>query len=153
MAFYAARQPILDINKSVYAYELLFRESLNNVFPDVCENEATSKLIDGLQTNLGLDTVTQNKLAFINFTHDSLINRYPLMLPHDKVVVEVLETAHPGKKLLAAIKEIREAGYIVALDDYIHEPVWKHFYPYIDIIKIDWKAMEVDEIKQEIYLL
>jgi EAL and modified HD-GYP domain-containing signal transduction protein len=129
---------------------LLFRESLKNVFPDVCENEATSKLIDGLQTNLGLDTLTQNKLAFINFTHDTLIDRYPLMLPNDQVVVEVLETVRPGKKLLAAVKEIREQGYIVALDDYIHEPVWKHFYPYIDIIKIDWQAMGVDEIKQVI---
>lgn len=150
MAFYAARQPILDINKSVYAYELLFRESLKNVFPDVCENEATSKMIDGLQTNLGLDTLTQNKLAFINFTHDTLIDRYPLLLPNDQVVVEVLETVRPGKKLLAAVKEIKEQGYIVALDDYVHEPVWKHFYPYTDIIKIDWQAMTVDEIKEVI---
>ncbi|BDX06204.1 EAL and HDOD domain-containing protein [Planctobacterium marinum] len=150
MAFYAARQPILDINKAVYAYELLFRESLKNVFPDVCENEATSKMIDGLQTNLGLDTLTQNKLAFINFTHDTLIDRYPLLLPNDQVVVEVLETVRPGKKLLAAVKEIKEQGYIVALDDYIHEPVWKHFYPYTDIIKIDWQAMSVEEIKQVI---
>lgn len=150
MAFYAARQPILDINKSVYAYELLFRESLKNVFPDVCENEATSKMIDGLQTNLGLDTLTQNKLAFINFTHDTLIDRYPLLLPNDQVVVEVLETVRPGKKLLAAVKEIKEQGYIVALDDYIHEPVWKHFYPYTDIIKIDWQAMTIEEIKEVI---
>lgn len=150
MAFYAARQPILDINKSVYAYELLFRESLKNVFPDVSENEATSKMIDGLQTNLGLDTLTHDKLAFINFTHDTLIERFPLMLPNDQVVVEVLETVRPGKKLLAAVKEIKEAGYIVALDDYIHEPVWKHFYPFVDIIKIDWQEMGMDEIKQVI---
>lgn len=150
MAFYAARQPILDINKSVYAYELLFRESLKNVFPDVCENEATSKMIDGLQTNLGLDTLTQNKLAFINFTHDTLIDRYPLLLPNDQVVVEVLETVRPGKKLLAAVKEIKEQGYIVALDDYVHEPVWKHFYPFTDIIKIDWQAMTVEEIQEVI---
>ncbi len=146
MAFYAARQPILDKDKNVYAYELLFREGLANVFPDVGDDEATSKMIDGLQTNLGLDTLTHNKLAFLNFTHDTLLNRFPLMLPNDQVVVEVLETVRPGKKLLAAVKEIKEAGYIVALDDYIHEPVWKHFYPYTDIIKIDWQAMSTDEI-------
>lgn len=150
MAFYAARQPILDKNKSVYAYELLFRESLANVFPDVGDDEATSKMIDGIQTNLGLDSLTQNKLAFLNFTHDTLINRYPLMLPNDQVVVEVLETVRPGKRLLAAVKEIKEAGYIVALDDYVHEPVWKHFYPYTDIIKIDWQEMGIDEVKEVI---
>lgn len=150
MAFYAARQPIFDVNREVYAYELLFREGVENVFPDVGDDEATSKMIDGLQTNLGLDSLTQDKLAFLNFTHDTLLNRYPLMLPNDQVVVEVLETVRPGKKLLAAVQEIKSKGYIVALDDYVHEPVWKHFYPYTDIIKIDWQEMTLDEIKEVI---
>lgn len=150
MAFYAARQPIFDTNKEVYAYELLFRAGLENVFPDIGDDEATSKMIDGLQTNLGLDSLTQNKLAFLNFTHDTLLNKYPLLLPNDQVVVEILETVRPGKKLLEAVKDIKDHGYIIALDDYIHEPVWKHFYPYTDIIKIDWQEMTTDEIKQVI---
>lgn len=150
MAFFAARQPILDIERNVYAYELLFRESLENVFPDVGDDEATSKMVEGLHLNLGLDKLTQNKLAFINFTHDTLLNRYPLLLPNDQVVVEVLETVKPGKKLLAAVKEIKNRGYIVALDDYIHEPVWEHFYPFTDIIKIDWQDMPLEEVKQVI---
>lgn len=150
MAFYAARQPIFDVNKEVYAYELLFREGLANVFPDIGDDEATSKMIDGLQTNLGLDSLTHDKLAFLNFTHDTLLNKYPLLLPNDQVVVEVLETVRPGKKLLAAVKDLKEHGYIIALDDYIHEPVWKHFYPYTDIIKIDWQEMSLDEVKDVI---
>lgn len=150
MAFYAARQPIFDVNKEVFAYELLFREGLENVFPDIGDDEATSKMIDGLQTNLGLDSLTHDKLAFLNFTHDTLLNKYPLLLPNDQVVVEVLETVRPGKKLLKAVKDLKDEGYIIALDDYIHEPVWKHFYPFTDIIKIDWQAMSTDEIKEVI---
>lgn len=151
MAFFTARQPILDINKDVYAYELLFRDSLENVFPDVDDDEATSKMLEGLHLNLGLDSLTQNKLAFINFTEDTLLNRYPLMLPNDQVVVEVLETVQPGKRLLTAVKELKAHGFQVALDDYIHDPAWRHFYPFTDIIKIDWIEMSVDEIKQVIH--
>jgi len=147
MAFFTARQPILDINKDVFAYELLFRDSLKNVFPDVGDNEATSKMVEGLQLNLGLDTLTNAKPAFINFTEDTLLNRYPHMLPQEQVVVEVLETVHPGKRLLKAVIELKNAGYLIALDDYIHDPVWKHFFPYTDIIKIDWRVMSVDDIK------
>ena len=40
----------------------------------------------------------------------------------------------------------KELGYTIALDDYEHKPVWKHFYPYIDIIKFDLRAMTMDEI-------
>ena len=150
MAFFAARQPILDIDKNVYAYELLFRDSLANAFPNIGEDQATSKMLDGLHLNLGLETLTNNKLAFINFSEDTLFKRYPHLLPNHQVVVEILETVKPGKRLLKVVKNLKDNGYMVALDDYIHEPVWRHFFPYIDIIKIDWRAMSIQEIKQVI---
>ncbi|WP_340677222.1 EAL domain-containing protein [Paraglaciecola sp.] len=148
MSFYAARQPILNRDKSLYAYELLFRQSLENVFPEINDNEATAKLIEGLQFNLGLETLTQGTLAFINFTHDSLLDGYPLLLPKEQIVVEILETAKPGKKLLQACIELKEKGYILALDDYEHQPLWLHFFPYIDIIKIDYQLSSTEQIQQ-----
>lgn len=146
MDFYAARQPILHADKSLYAYELLFRDGLENSFPDINHNEATAKMVEGLQFNLGLETLTQDTLAFINFTHDSLLNGYPLMLPKEQIVVEILETVTPGKKLLKACIELKQKGYLIALDDYVHQKVWRHFYPYIDIIKIDYQ----DSTEQQI---
>ncbi|MDF2178084.1 HDOD domain-containing protein [Aliiglaciecola sp. CAU 1673] len=146
MAFFAARQPILDKDKKLFAYELLFRESLENVFPNIEDNLATSKIVEGLQFNLGLDTLTDKKPAFINFTQDTLINRYPLLLPKEQVVVEILETARPTRSLLNACKELKSKGYLIALDDYEHQGAWQHFYPYIDIIKIDFRATPVKEI-------
>jgi c-di-GMP-related signal transduction protein len=146
MDFFAARQPILLADKSLFAYELLFRNSLENSFPDINDNEATAKMVEGLQFNLGLETLTKDTLAFINFTHDSLLNGYPLMLPKEQIVVEILETATPGKKLLNACIKLKQKGYLIALDDYVHQNVWRHFYPYIDIIKIDYQ----DSTEQQI---
>jgi len=148
LSFYAARQPILDRDKSLFAYELLFRQSLENVFPGINENQATAKLIEGLQFNLGLETLTEGTLAFINFTHDSLLDGFPLLLPKEQIVVEILETAKPGKKLLQACIELKEKGYMLALDDYEHQPAWRHFFPYIDIIKIDYKLSSTEQIQQ-----
>jgi EAL and modified HD-GYP domain-containing signal transduction protein len=134
-----ARQPILDTNKNLFAYELLLRNSLDNFFPNnISDEEATAKIIDGLEYNLGLESLTQGSLAFINFTHDSLINGYPLLLDKEKIVVEILETAKPTKNLLAACIDLKEKGYTIALDDYEHGPGWKHFFPYVDIIKLDY---------------
>jgi EAL and modified HD-GYP domain-containing signal transduction protein len=151
MSFYAARQPILNADKTLFAYELLFRDSLENSFPkDMNDDQATSNMVDGLLSSLGssLESIAQNKPAFINFTHDTLLKRFPLMLPKEQVVVEVLETVKPGKKLLAAIQELKSNNYIVALDDYEHQTVWRHFFPFIDIIKIDFTLTSFDEIKQ-----
>lgn len=146
MYFYAARQPILDLNKNLYAYELLFRDSIDNVFPDVCGDEATSKMIEASQFNMGISEFTANKPAFINFTAETLAQGYPEMLTNEEVVVEILETVKPGKKLLAMCKDLFEKGYTLALDDYEHQSVWAHFYPYIKIIKIDIQHSGLDEI-------
>ncbi|NMP32982.1 HDOD domain-containing protein [Thalassotalea sp. M1531] len=153
MYFYAARQPILDKNKNLFAYELLFRDSIDNVFPDVDGDEATSKMVEASQFNMGLHEFTGNKPAFINFTLDTLSKGYPTMLTNEEVVVEVLETVKPGKKLLSLCQDLHEKGYTLALDDYEHQSVWAHFYPYIKIIKIDIQETneeQINEIKQAI---
>ncbi len=146
--FFAARQPILNADKSLFAYELLFREGHDNVFPDIDAEQATSRMVEGLQSSLDITALTQNKPAFINFTHDSLINGYPLMLGSKQIVVEILETARPTKRLLEAVKELKQKGYVIALDDYEHDPVWVHFFPYTDIIKIDYMATDDETIRQ-----
>jgi EAL and modified HD-GYP domain-containing signal transduction protein len=147
MYFYAARQPILDIDKNLFAYELLFRDSIVNVFPDIDGDEATTKIIEASNFNLGINEFTGNKPAFINFTLETLIKGYPETLTPEEVVVEILETVKPGKKLLSICKDLHEKGYTIALDDYIHQAVWQHFYPFIHIIKIDWQDTTLDTIK------
>lgn len=152
MFLYAARQPILDTDKNLFAYELLFRDSLENVFPEIDANEATSKLIES-QLNIGIEDFTGDKPAFINFTLDTLLKKYPTLIHPKHLVIEILETVSPGKKLLEEIKQLKSQGYIIALDDYIHQPVWAHFYPYIDIIKVDFIETSLEqmlEIKEAI---
>ena len=148
MYFYAARQPILDRNKELYAYELLFRDGLENAFPDIDGDEATSRMVEGSQLSFGLDDFLGDKPGFINFTLDTLQKKYPSMLPKEQVVVEILETVQPGKRLLAECQQLKQQGYMLALDDYIHQPVWRHFYPFIDIIKIDFRSTSTDTIEE-----
>ncbi|KPH63960.1 diguanylate phosphodiesterase [Pseudoalteromonas porphyrae] len=150
MYFYAARQPILDREKKLVGYELLFRDGVDNVFPNIDGDEATSRLIEGSQFNFGLEDLTDNKPAFINFTLDTLQKGYPTLLGKEQIVVEILETIQPGKRLLSLVKDLKEKGYTLALDDYIHQPVWRHFYPFIDIIKIDFLTCELDTIHEVI---
>jgi EAL and modified HD-GYP domain-containing signal transduction protein len=50
--------------QTLFAYELLFHGSLENIFPkNVNDNEATAKIIEGLEFNLGLESFIQDSLA------------------------------------------------------------------------------------------
>lgn len=146
MYFYAARQPILDTNQNIFGYELLYRDSINNVFPNIDGDEATSKMIEASKFNMGMSEFTNNKFAFINFTLETLVQGYPEMLTNKEVVIEVLETIKPGKKLLGLCKDLHSKGYIIALDDYEHQGVWAHFYPFIQIIKVDVQKTAFSEV-------
>lgn len=148
MQFYTARQPILDTDNELIGYELLFRDGINNVFPDIDDHKATTRLIEGTQISLGLHEITDNKLAFINFNKDTIVARYPLLVDPKSLVIEILESVEPDEELLEAVIELKENGYLVALDDYIHHPGWAVFHPYIDIIKFDLRAMDFAELSE-----
>ena len=147
MYFYAARQPILDRKKNLYGYELLFRNSIDNVFPNIGGDEATSRLVEASQFNSGIKSFTAGKPAFINFTLKTISVGYPQMLTAEEVVIEILETVKPGKRLLSCCKELHEKGYTLALDHYQHQNVWSYFYPYISIIKIDLSLTSLEDIE------
>ena len=151
--FHAARQPILDRKQNLFAYELLIRDGISDAFPDIDGDEATSRIIANSQFDCSLSDFTGSKPAFINFTLDALEKKYPSLVPKDQLVVEILETERPTKRLLQQVIELHKTGYVIALDDYIHTPVWRHFFPYISILKIDFLVTSEQTIKEIIQAL
>lgn len=147
MFFYAARQPILTKDKQLFAYELLFRDSIQNVFPNIDADEATTKIIEASNFNSGINNFSGNKPAFINFTLETLSKGYPETLSPDEVVIEILESVKPSTKLLTICRDLSAKGYTIALDDYIHNDIWRYFFPYIQIIKVDWQDVTLDTIQ------
>ncbi|MGF1755951.1 EAL domain-containing protein, partial [Vibrio makurazakiensis] len=139
---YVARQPILDRNKKTIGYELLFRDGPKNTFPEVEPELATSRLLSDhfLSTHYG---TLGDKLGFVNFPYKSLINQVPTLFPKQSMVIEVLEDCEPTDELLEAIKTLFEAGYTIALDDFVPSKAWKRFLPYISIIKFDIQIVSI----------
>ncbi len=67
MYSYVARQPILDRDLKTHAYELLFRDSLNNVFPSISSQQATSRLVVEQFLQQNIDQLLGGRPCFINF--------------------------------------------------------------------------------------
>ena len=137
MYSFIARQPILDLNKNVVAYELLFRNGESNCFPNIDPDQATSNILSNNHLTLGVENITNNLPAYINFHSNALINNFPSFLDPNEVVIEILEDVPATDALLTACKLLSEKGYILALDDHDFDPKWQRFFPYISLIKID----------------
>jgi len=142
---YVARQPILDRAQKVFGYELLFRNGIENYFTgeDDPDRAARSTLDSSLL--LGLNTLCHNSRAFVNCTRDILLKDLVTLLPPAQTVVEVLETVEPEDRVVAACQRLREAGYLIALDDFAPNDPRTTMCHLADFIKIDIRATKIEE--------
>ncbi len=145
---FIGRQPIFDQKLKVAGYELLFRASNSSAFDGKDGDEATSILINNALMEIGLDDIIGDNPAFINFTKDLLINGVAELLPADRVVLEILETVKVDNELIAGVKRLVDAGYQIALDDFIYSDEWLPLIELTHIIKFDITTMSLEEIKE-----
>ncbi len=139
-ANYVARQAIFDRDQKVVAYELLFRDGPENVFRCDSVTRATTSVIADSFLMIGLDTLTDGLPAFVNFSQEPLLDRVPLMLPPGSLVVEILETVEPNAEVVRACRELKAAGYTIALDDFAWSEPWRPLVEIADIVKLDFLA-------------
>ena len=148
MYAYIARQPILDIDKNVTGYELLFRDGVNNFFPNIDPNAATSLILTQNHLTLGIEQIAGNLPAFINFHADTIIKNFPHFLDKEKVVIEILEDVELSDQLISACKELSEKGYALALDDHNFDPKWQVLFPFVKMIKVDISQFNILQISK-----
>lgn len=133
-----ARQPIFDRRQRVFGYELLYRSGMTNRYDGSDGTGASLAVIRNTFLLLGKQILTPSTYAFINFTKDLLISGIAEMLPPTQTVVEVLEDIEPDEQLLSVCRDLKNAGYTLALDDYtIGNSVQYPFLELSDILKVN----------------
>ncbi|MEO0249958.1 MAG: HDOD domain-containing protein, partial [candidate division WOR-3 bacterium] len=149
MDIFVARQPIFDARQNVYGYELLYRSGSGNAYQATDGNQASLSVIRNTFLMLGSQTLTGRKKAFINFTKELLVSGIGLSLPHDQTVVEILEDVEPDESTLSACKDLKKAGFLIALDDFtLTNFTQEAFLEIADIVKVDFTlTAEADRAK------
>jgi c-di-GMP phosphodiesterase len=134
---YLARQPIFDAQLGIYAYEVLFRSSSVNRADIEDANRSTSIVLLNAFVEIGLDRLVGKHKAFVNFTRDFLVGKFPLPLATDRLVVEILEDVEIDETLVAGVKALVEQGYTLALDDIVYRDALKPLLEIAHIVKVD----------------
>lgn len=147
MEIFVARQPILDKDYNVFAYELLYRESKDNIFnSSVSDNMATSMLLLNSYLSFGIENLVDESKAFINFDAHLIQSGVAELLNKDKVIIEILETVIPNAVLMEKLRKIKESGYILAIDDYSADYKYNEIAELCDIVKVDFVCCSKEEI-------
>lgn len=140
---YIGRQPILDIDSNIVAYEILYRQ--NKIF-NYCDSdldgfEITAKVLSIALNNIGVNKLIDNKRGLIN-VDESLLNHSIINnIPKEKFYLELLESTKITDTLITKIDELINEGYIFILDDFTFSKEnfekYKILFPRIKYIKAD----------------
>lgn len=141
MNVYMARQPIFDHDGNVYAYELLYRSNgSENAYNGISGDESTADVITNAFFGLDVKNVIGGAKAFINFTGNLIKRGVPKMISPELLVVEVLENQLADEEILDAVQDLKERGYMIALDDFEYSGAYNDLFALGDLVKIDFRT-------------
>ncbi|MEA3374378.1 MAG: EAL domain-containing protein [Campylobacterota bacterium] len=135
---YIGRQPIIDNQGSVLAYDLVYEDGEAGA---TSNRALASTLISTVLNTVGVKSVLGERMGFVRIDHKFLLSDLMLSAPKEFFVFSLLDTTIIDEKLVERMKELRGQGYWFALDDITrHTGPLQRFspiLPYLNFFKID----------------
>lgn len=151
--YHIGRQPIFDADQQVIGYELLYRHR-DGAFASVAnDDQATSQVIMNSFWEMGLGKVVGAHKAFVNVTRNFLVNGELLPPPSGQLVIEILEDILVDNDITAAVTDLKNRGYIIALDDFTYHPDLTPLIKLADIIKLDVFDLSKEQLHEHVRIL
>jgi c-di-GMP-related signal transduction protein len=140
---FLGRQPILDRDQNLAAFELLFRSGHHDGARVEDDVFATATVINHAFSELGVETVLGKYPGFINLSAPLIMSEVIELLPKDRVVLEILEHVRITDALVQRCKALKHMGFTLALDDFTgRENEYRPLLEVVDIVKVDIQGMD-----------
>jgi EAL and modified HD-GYP domain-containing signal transduction protein len=148
-AVLVSRQPIYCSEMSVVGYELLFRNGNGEAATFGSGAQATAQVVVNSLMDIGLEEIvgSHSHLAFINVEREVLLGDYCEALPHERVVLELLETVEPDAEIMRRLGTLRSKGYRIALDDFVFTSASAALLDLADYVKVDVLATDWNSVR------
>lgn len=144
--FLIGRQPILNRNEEIVAYELLFRSAASKTAEVTDSSQATASVIINTLTAFGIEDILGKHKGFINMELELLMDDALLLLPKEQVVLELLETLEVTPELVERCRFLKDEGFTLALDDHEYSPIYHELYEIVEIIKADLTLSSMESL-------
>jgi len=141
---FVARLPILNRERRVYGYELLFRASAVAEAGAAALDYTAARVISDALLSIGLETLTAGRRAFVGVSRRLLLDGMPSVLPPERVVLELGSDIEADREVIEACQALRNAGYQIAVDDFVPTEWTADLVPLANFLKVDFLTTDVD---------
>ena len=146
-SIYVARQPIFELGRGLFGYELLYRRDSSVDLADGESGHMSAAVIVSAMLGIGLRAVAGGGVAFVNFSRSQLLGHTWELFDPTSVVIELLESVQCDAEIVAACQRLVKAGYRLALDDYTYTDDSRPLLDLASIVKLDILGREADELE------
>ncbi|MCB1937275.1 MAG: HDOD domain-containing protein [Nitrosomonas sp.] len=145
---FLGKQPILDRNQNLIAYELFFRSNAKDdtaIFND--DLAATANVIVNAYGHFGIQNVLGEQRGFINVNKELILSDIVDLLPSKHVVLEMKSSEKFDDEFIEQCTELKKAGHQFALDGVVilNDEI-QRILPVINIVKIDVSQLDKTEL-------
>jgi EAL and modified HD-GYP domain-containing signal transduction protein len=140
--FYLARQPMLDRNQALFAYELLFRSTPANSAEIDTDLAATAGVL-AHAAQLGLPRAVGDATAFLNVDTEVLMSDIFAFLPRERTVLELVGSVDATEPVLWRLAELAGHGFRFAAEASAYGSRLGRLLPLLDYVKVNLRAMPV----------
>jgi len=150
---FVGRQPIYTRDLDIYAYELMSHSASESSSPSIEADKATSQVIINAFMEIGINKLVGKNMAFITLSEHFLLKDYELPLPTERVILKIPTYANVTDKLIAGVKRLADAGFKLALDNYLQHPALQPLASMASMIDINIEDLSIGEIRAHLKIL
>ena len=137
-----ARQPIIDRNGKIAAYELFYRNAANPNAASIQDGDlATLTVLSNAVNVFGFRELTDGLPAYVNFTRNMLLGGLADLVSPNMVAIEVMEDVEVDDELDDKLHALKKAGFRLVLQKYSGQKKFKKLTSLFDVIRIDFSKL------------
>ena len=138
---YLGRQPILDVNSKIRAYEIFYRNSYKK--SDISgERQASTSVITNVLNRFGRKEVLGERRAFVKIDEKFLLSDLIFCVPNQFFVFTLLESIEMSERVLERIHKLYDRNYALVINDIKLDQSkmdkYREVFAYLSFVKIDF---------------
>ena len=150
MNTFIVRQPIMDHEEKLTAYELLYQQDSSTLYNQ--RDARVANAIVNFFNQVGETGFFSDKDVFVTFTPNLLMQNVPKIFQEDRLVIQIEDNVlvHPVAKVI--IQRYKSQGYRLALVGFEFNNRFLSILPSVDILKVDFSDPESPDIQTQVSL-
>ncbi|WP_229333359.1 YuxH family protein [Grimontia hollisae] len=141
-------QPVFDNDLEQWGSELLFREGLENKFPSIDEDTATSRILSA--NFLACGGKPGDTRYIVSFGESSLVDEIPLAMPPQSLIISITDDCTPKPEVVSKLRIYRTEGYRILMDGQAMVNEWRNYLELVDIFSISMERSKPSEWEEAI---